>query len=375
MRKNFIQNETGQVLLFVTITMALTMLIIPPLLNFVGGAGRSAQVREDRMLHVYAADAGVEEAYYRIQNGNISPPWEGTINDVNGCDVTIALQQETENVYKIISTATSWQGADVTVEAYAASIDYSYLFDNALSSYGDITLRSGTEVHGNITYNGEMDNKGTLYGNDTGQIDLWPEEQVIESYYKIDLGEALYDPYEEGIIALQGNETWGPLYRPGDLVIKNSLSPQPPYTLVMYLSGTIYIEGALDIGGGAHEFILDLDGEGEGEEGEPQVIFCEETIDIGNQVKIRGSGCIIGVGDVYFTPNTEMMNPDDFIFVMSVSGELQAQPNGTFYGAMAGLVEIMHQPGSIIQWHELQSNLNFPQGDPIPGVRSYIIKD
>jgi hypothetical protein len=361
-RRNFLQNETGQVLLFVTITMALTMLIIPPLLNFIGGAGRSAQIREDRMLHVYAADAGVEEAYYRIQNGNISPPWEGTINDVNGCDVAIALQQETENVYKIISTATSWQGVDVTIEAYAASIDYSYLFDNALSSYGDITLRSGVDVYGNITFNGEMDNKGTLHGNDTGQIDLWPSEMVLESFYKIDLGEALYDPFGEEVIDVRGNETWGPLYCPGDLQIYSGavLDPLP----VMFLDGTIYVEDLLNIGKTNHDFILDLDGEGEGEEGVPQVICY-----------IRGSGCIIGVGDVYFSPKAEMLNPDDFIFVMSVSGDLQAQPHGTFYGAMAGLVEILYQPNSEIQWHELQSNLNFPQGDPIPGVRSYIIQD
>ena len=364
--KNLIRGETGQVLIFVTITLALAMLIIPPLLNFMGGAGRSAQIREDRMLHVYAADAGIEEAYYRIQNGNISPPWSGNISDVNGFAVSIELQQESESIYKIISTATSWEGVEVTIEAYAASVDYSYLFDNALSSYGDITLRSGVDVYGNITYNGDLDNKGTVHGNETGQIDLWPDENVLKNFFKGDLGPALDNPYEDYAIILTGNASYGPLYRVGDLDIYAESGDVPR----MDLNGTIYVTGDLDIGLTNQEFILDMDGE----YGIPQTIFCEQAVNIGGKCTLVGSGCIIGVGDVYFSPNVEM-SPDDFIFVMSVSGNLQGQPHGQFYGAMAGLVEILYQPNSEIHWHELEHDLNFPQGDPIPGVRSYVIKD
>jgi hypothetical protein len=66
---------------------------------------------------------------------------------------------------------------------------------------------------------------------------------------------------------------------------------------------------------------------------------------------------------------------DDFIFVMSVSGNLQAQPMGDFYGAMAGLVEVQYQPNSAIAWSEMAFDPNFPDGDLLPGVRAYIIRN
>ena len=51
----FRRSEAGMALVLVTIVMALGMLVIPPLLNFMGGAGRSAQIRENRMLLLFTA--------------------------------------------------------------------------------------------------------------------------------------------------------------------------------------------------------------------------------------------------------------------------------------------------------------------------------
>lgn len=369
---SFRKGEEGYVLVFVTLALAMTMLVIPPLLNFIGGAGRTAQIREDRMLTVYAADAGIEDGYYRIlgNSSQLDSPWN--ISDVNGCNVTIEIQQETEDILKITSTATSWEGVNVKIEAYVASVDYSYLFDNALSSYGDIILRPNVDIYGNVTYNGELDNKGTIYGSDTNQMDLWPDEDVLKSYYKDDIGEQINDPYTSSIKDVDQDLHWGPIYSNS---VELDIHSTDDTTPTMYLDGTLYVTGDLDIGKTEHEFVLDLDGEGEGEEGTPQTIFCEQTIDIGGQCIIKGSGCIIAIGDVFFSPQVES-GPNDFVFVMSVSGNLQAQPQGEFYGAMAGLVEILYQPGSTIHWRDPEGiGLNFPEGDPMPGIRGYIIRD
>ena len=67
-----LRGEGGQALIHVTLVLVLTMLVIPPLLTFMGGAGRSAQIREDRMLQVYAADAGIEDGFFKITKGNVT---------------------------------------------------------------------------------------------------------------------------------------------------------------------------------------------------------------------------------------------------------------------------------------------------------------
>ena len=111
-RRRFRKGEEGMALIYVTLVLVMTMIIIPPLLGFVGGAGRSAQIREDRMLQVYAADAGIEAGYYRIIGNSTQlpqdpedPPFVGNITDINGYDVDIEVYREAGNVFKIVSTA------------------------------------------------------------------------------------------------------------------------------------------------------------------------------------------------------------------------------------------------------------------------------
>jgi len=354
------------VLAYVTIVLMLSLLIIPPLLGFIFGAGRTAQIREDRMLQVYAADAGIEDGYHRIMGNSTELPQNpGDHIDlppqyVNGCNVTVALHKEAGGVYKIVSTATDYKGVGVTIEAYAAALDYSYLLDNALSSYGDITLRSGVEVYGNVTYNGELDNKGEIIdGTATKGVPGWPDADMLKAFYYGDVqGQP---PYGSSYINLLHDEYMGPLYREGPLDIYSSNS-----TATLTLTGTFYVTGDLDIGKTDKDFVLDLNG---------HTIFCEQAIDIGGKCTITGSGCIIALGDVFFSPHVQS-GPDDFVFVMSVGGNLQAQPGGDFYGAMAGLVEILYQPNSTIRWRPYSIyDLNFPEGEPLPGIRSYIIRD
>jgi len=318
-----------------------------------------AQIREERMLQVYAADAGIENGFFQISKGNLTEyPWYGNISDLNGFSVSIQVEQEESGGYKIVSTATSYTGQEVTIESYAATLDYSYLFDNAISSWGDISLKSGVIVNGNITLNNELNNKGELNGNLTKGVPGWPTADELADLYWGDVSAS--PPYPSSQIVIAHDDSMGPLYRPGDLDVHSTNS-----TATLTLLDTFYVTGDLDIGQTNQDFILDLNG---------QSIFCEGSIDIGGKCMLTGSGCILAVGDVFFSPNVQS-GPEDFIFVMSVSGQLQAQPNGEFYGSMAGNVEVLYQPGTTITWTQTAGGLNFPDGDLLPLVRSYIIRD
>jgi len=355
---NLRKSEAGQVLVYVTIALALTLLVMPPLLGFISGAGRTAQIREERMLQVYAADAGIEDAYQWIMGNSTELPDPWIIEDVNGYDVAVEVYRDAGDIYRIVSTATSYTGANVTIESWVAALDYSYLLDSALSSYGDITLKPGVEVHGNVTYNGELEgNNYTIEGNTTKGVPGWPDADVLKAFYYADV--AGVEPYEFSQIQIVQDEEKGPLYREGSLDIYSSNTTVPTLTLM----DTFYVTGDLDIGKTDYDFVLDLNG---------QTIFSEQAIDIGGKCTITGSGCIIALGNIFFAPQVQS-GPDDFVFVMSVSGELQAQPGGDFYGAMAGLIQLL-QPNTTISWRGYSmDNLNFPEGELIPGIRAYII--
>ena len=370
-RSRLIKNETGLVLVYVTITLALAMLIIPPLLGFISGAGRSAQIREDRMLQVYAADAGIEEGYLKIIGNNTiglpeSPeaePWTGNISDVNDNDVLIQIYKEPgEGVYKILSTATNYDGISTTIESYTASRSYNFLLDNALSSYSDITLKNNVSVTGNVTLPGEQIGQGW---------DDLDEEQVHSEYVEWPSNANLILHYDEGFgteccpscssIYLTTSRDLGPCKQEGNLAISSGNT-----SAILTLQGNLYVAaGNLDLGMSHVDFTLDLN---------EHTIFCEGEISIGAKCNIIGSGCIIALGDFYFGPKSGT-EPNEFVFIMSATGTLTAQPNGTYYGSMAGHIDIV-KAGTEIVWvdyEQLDLNLDFPKGERKPSIITYTI--
>ena len=72
---SFIRDESGQgALTMVLIMLILGTLIITPLLGLMGTGLRAGQMHEERMAEFYAADSGVEDALYKIQNEEV-PDW------------------------------------------------------------------------------------------------------------------------------------------------------------------------------------------------------------------------------------------------------------------------------------------------------------
>jgi len=160
------------------------------------------------------------------------------------------------------------------------------------------------------------------------------------------------------------------LYHDGNLDISNSGNENATLTL----NGTIYVTGDLTIATTRQNFTLNLN---------KQTIYCNSStekyaIDVGpHKPTIIGSGCIIAVGDVYFAPKGDVGSPDDFVFIMSVTGTVTLQPSGTFYGAIAGKVEVEEKSGlnASITWTSYEGEgIDFPIGQGEMMVLSYTIR-
>jgi len=351
--KRLIRDEKGAALAMALILLLIGGLIIAPLLSHMGTGLIAGGVYEARTAELYAVDAGVEDAIWKIQNsaGYLpcspgSPPRNYTITDINGknVDITItsvALYQGITNLtgtYRVES-ATTGNGSGTQIEAYIEGVnkygDYGDILGQVLTSQDEITLMPNTEVNPPEGEQGPVE----YYDDD------WPTaEELMDFYLEAVEDGTHYD--SDTVIDIAGIDTeLGPIHIEGELTIKNSSNT--PATLT--LTGTIYVTDDTLIGSIGKDFTLDLNG---------HTIFLasssadpQKALWIGGKCTIVGSGAVIAIGDIYFEPNTEA-GVTDPIFVMSVSGTTSVQPKGDFYGSIAGSVEIELMPGTSINYPE-----------------------
>lgn len=330
--------ERGFALPLVLILLLMGSLIITPLLSYTSTGLRAGKSSEQHMERLYAADAGVEDAIWHLISENVTmnegdtenlPP--STINDKT---VDVTIEALPDAVYKITSVATDNGSTQTTLEVFITGLDFSSLFDNAVTSRGAVK------------------NKGDISGNVTEYYDEdWPTKELLIEHYLAQV-DIINDNYGSDTVDVKTTPVilpGGPLYRDGDLEIYKS--PGGGNTLGT-LDGTIYVTGDLDLSG-PKDFTLDLNG---------QTIFVEGAIDITQFCTITGSGCIIAIGDIFFSPQTDN-DPNNFVFVMSVEGTIKMNPLGNFYGSLAGDVEVTVQPGSEIIWTDPSgTDFNFPDG-------------
>ena len=351
----------------VLILLILGALIITPILAFMGSGLKAGQTHESRTAELYAADAGWTSALRHAKEGEVPVGGleeEFTLND-RTVQVTIEVAAEEEGnviAYKITSTATSDTGSSTTVESYLNLFPFDGLLDNAITGAGDVTIRPGSDVYGNVQYGGTLDNDGNIYGEEIPNLDdiTWPPASVFVEFYRSCLeGEGVdpddplqHFPYDTIDLKYWG-DTLGPLFRNGDLVIKNTDSvPQS-----VNITGTIYVTGNLVV---QQTCQINLDQQ-VGEQTVSHNIFAEGTISINPGSELDGSGCIVAVGDVNFQPNLPTA-ADDFIFVMSIEGTVKFQPGNDFYGSVAGTVDVFMQPDVDLVWWDGSDGLNFPGG-------------
>jgi len=343
-------DERGAAMVLALVLLLVSGLIAAPLLSHMGTGLVTGEVYETRTAELYAADAGVEDAVWKIQNkdGYLpcspgSPAKNYTITDVNGrtVEVTIASVFAVNNItfiYQVLSTATG-DGSGTQVEAYIEGVnkygDYGDLLGQVITSQGEIELAPGT----NVTPS-EGDHSPVEYYSDD-----WPEPWELEDFYYDQVEDE--EPYAFDIMDLAGVDMEeGPLYRDGELDIVNSSNT--PATLT--LTGTFYITGDTRIGSTQKDFTLDLNG---------QTLFVssntsgnKKALEIGDRCTVVGPGTIIAVGDIYFAPKGDVGSDEEPVFVLSVTGESLIQPQGDFYGSVGGSVVVDLQPNTSICYPE-----------------------
>lgn len=336
-----VNNQGGQALVLVLVVMLAGNLIIAVSLNLMSSGIKIEKNVEQRTEELYAADAGVENAFYFMMSNPTSLPLTPTpvtvpTPNVNSRTFAVTIEMTAQtNIYKITSIATSAHGSKTTIVSYALVFDS--LIDNVVTSTGDLSksLKGDVQPPEKIVYPYPQD--------------MWTQvTEGLAAYYWNEVKNKI--PYASDIIDVKDTPFIGPTYTNGDLNIKKTgISGNT----LLKLQGPLYVKGNL-VTDQNKEFTIDLNG---------QTIFVENGINIGgSKTTITGSGCIIAVGDIKFLP-TVSSSPADFIFVMSINGTITAQPQGGFYGSFAGKVEVQMQPGSTITWSDPSGeNLNLPSG-------------
>lgn len=354
------RGEKGQAMAMVLFLIMVGGLIVGSLLSYVGTGLLNSRVYDRRTAELYTADAGIEDAVWKITRGEVAlcpgdPHYDYTIADVNGrsLDVTITSEYGVGNLtltYHVVATATGDDGQS-QIDAYVVGVskygDYTGLLGQVLTSQEEITLMPGSNV---------TPPEGEEHGPEEYYDDPWPTAAELADFYLGDV--AGVEPYASDTIDINGvDQEIGPIYREGELEIANSSNT--PATLT--LTGTVYITGDTLITPNK-EMTLNLNGHTifvESASADPQ-----KALWIGGKCTVVGSGIIIAVGDIYFEPNIPV-GVTDPVFIMSIDGQTFLQPGGDFYGSVAGSVEVQLQPGSSVsypqdaEWYE---TLNFLLG-------------
>ena len=367
--KKFLKGEGGQVLPLVLILLVLGSTLLAGTLAYGSASLKTSEINADRAKQLYSADAGVRYATWKLTNEwsvldrlvdmNSGDSTQYVINE-NGKDVIVDIycyrNQNYSSIFKITSTA-SGAYSSTAIETWVTKLFG--LWENACTGGDtvDIWWGGGTVVEGPV-----------VFPYDTS---LWPfAAGDFRTIFSLQAGainplsvqDNVWDVSTDGSII-------GPLYyknQPpltnGTLdIVNNSLSPvsavlgsgPPPAGSD---NGTIFVNGNLTIGKtGSKEFTLDLN---------RNTIYVTGDLLIDASCKLVGSGCIIAQGQIQFKPNLSSASPSDFVFLMSLSNNsysVQFQPNGTFYGSVAGNINIDLHPGNgVILTEPPGEGLNFP---------------
>jgi hypothetical protein len=376
--KGAIRDQKGQVLILTLILLVVGGLILTPLLGLMSTGLLAGQVYEKKMSELYAADAGVEDAIWRIMYESIPPEsWKtGDRPDwqmykylqplsVGDKRVYVAVYRKDwdptcgENLtYQILSTAvthddggTAAIGSSTTIESYVdAEILVRSFLDNAITSLSNVEIGSGSTVYGNVQYGVEI--KGETEGiNSTKEVyKKWPSPDALSNLY---LGQVDPNkPCDNSIDLAGGTKPIGPCYINGSLTVDNTAEGQG----ILALNGTVYVTVNAEFAqsGDKKAYTVKLNG---------NTMFALGEIKFPTaRVTVEGPGCIIAIGNINFQPS--ISSSCDFVLLMSVDGRVDFKPSGTFYGSVAGDEMVNLQPKCGLGWLPWQGlNLNFPTKD------------
>jgi len=367
-------DEKGAALTLVLVLLVVGGLILTPLLGLMSTGLISGQVYEKKTDELYAADAGVEDAIWKIQTNNLtfeannsSEPWQLAVNDRT---VEVIVYREDSDpspcgedfTYQILSTATTEAGggtaaidSSTTIDARVAPIVeyYPSIMDHLVTIQGNLTKTEVNDLEQDLAKleiicpaecaECAVCGKAYDYYTEYDQIPTgckgcvavynfpapaWPTADYLSDRYWEDVKDEAPDTRSTmNLLGVDRQE--GPLYRIGTLDIVNSSAT--PATLT--LTGTLYITGDTKIGEskGGKDLTLALNG---------HTVFVSSTtakaLSVGGQCSVQGPGIIIAVGDINFAPKAVVGGDQNPVFIFSVTGTTTVQPSGEWWGAIAG---------------------------------------
>ena len=259
MLKKVISNESGRILVWTLVILALGTLLIPPLLARVSANLLASRAIEEGLKEQYAADSGVEYALLQLQSGittGQSPPYIINNKKVN---VTWGEYPGITDTYKITSTATSdIYESSTTIESYigkitmirsvfnyaAAALGNGVEGDCDLDFGGNSDIDADVELGGDVYANGNVCTHGNAMSIDgdaaaTGEID--DPHNTIEGVKEEDAPPLVAPDIDIPAYKTEAETVeCGPINYPGGLTID---SPDD-YAALQY---PVHVEGDLDI--------------------------------------------------------------------------------------------------------------------------------
>jgi len=247
------KEEKGAVLPFALIILMVGLLVVIPLLSLGSTAMITSEVYEDRILQVYAADAGIEWAIWHIASKTTQVPIGGEVIltefQSNGLPVNVTITDLGERQYRITSSSGN-PGSSTVIEAdtYVEAMPDGYTLivgdkmfaagftsDDDFYITGDVTLSGGSVLGGDIFAEGDVT---VIGGANVIEGNVWAGGDVLFS---------------------GGTEVIGSVAAGGNLTLQSdALVHGDAYVLFnLYMSGQseilgdVYIGGDISLAGGA----------------------------------------------------------------------------------------------------------------------------
>jgi hypothetical protein len=346
--KRKLKGEAGLALPMVLILLVLGGFLVVPTLSLMTTNLNANRVVDQANLRLYAADAGVADALWRLNYAGLKPPagWQ-LPEQINGGTVNVTLSQVSAKLYNIVSIATL-PGGSTTVEALVSLGGNPWFFDNAITSANNVTIKPNCVIRGKVVYTNSIDNKGDVIPapiKDQYVPDRWPNADVVNTFFYNEVSSVGQTSGTRTInISSTSCKEATPCEIPvvnhnGDLTITGDGWAK--------LTGTVYVTGTLTI----DSVNLNLN---------KKTLFAKNNIYVTKNSYIYGAGCVVAWGNVEFKPGSVAATSSDYVFILSVNGTVFAAPQAQWNGSVAGY-NVEYWPGGTLQWTTPPSDgLDFP---------------
>ena len=347
------------------------------LLGLMGTGLGAGGVYERKTAELYAADAGVEDAIWRIQTNNLTFDANDrayleplTVND-RSVNVTVYLEDVDPTAcgknftYQILSTAVSADGSETEVEAHVtADVEYYTSITGALitvqhvvddvkqleDDLAKLNIADPPECTDCEVWCGKAYDYYTEYDSIPagcrGCVAIynfpslaWPTANNLSSTYWEDVKDAVPYYTEKLLYVKDYPDGIGPFY--WDEAKTVGIQNKESDGLILKLNGTVYTIADTEIGkSGNKGFTLDLNGHTIFAASNSSSETGSNALIVGGKCSVQGPGLIIAVGDIKFAPKAVTGGEGAPVFILSVDGATDVQPSGDWCGAIAARVDV-----------------------------------